>query len=268
MSLNHPIETNITGQGNHFCVALAASAMIHIGLIGIFGFHSAKVAEPFGVGLQTGLVPVLLVGSPESNLNAPAEVVFQMIKPVSVVKEKQPSTTHEPIIHNRVKQVAQTKPESVPQSQKSITANPSSTNSIQPLSLPKLAQVAHTEPLISQSLSSKLPYGQGFGKRTLHGDPRLSQYVRQIQAKLAQSLTYPYRAKKAGIEGIVILGLEIDRWGRLSSIKLDESCQHCSELLAKAAIKTATRAAPFSPPPSDTQGNLYIEVPIAFRLTN
>lgn len=90
-----------------------------------------------------------------------------------------------------------------------------------------------------------------------------SPYVRSIQLRISQAISYPYEALQKRWEGTVKLKLRILRDGTLADADVLESSGH--DIFDKDAINTARIVAPFPPFPLDmTQEDLVVTVPIIY----
>ncbi len=90
-------------------------------------------------------------------------------------------------------------------------------------------------------------------------------YVRSIQMRISQSITYPYEAIQNNWEGTVKLRLRILSDGSLADCDLLESSGH--DVFDRDAQNTAKVVAPFSAfPESVRQNDVVITVPIVYNL--
>jgi protein TonB len=87
--------------------------------------------------------------------------------------------------------------------------------------------------------------------------------VDRLRERLASSLVYPRSARKRGIEGTVVVRLELDRTG--DSLELQVLRSSGSEILDRAALNLIGRILPFD---HGLDHPLSVEVPIAYRLVN
>lgn len=91
----------------------------------------------------------------------------------------------------------------------------------------------------------------------------LSPYVRAIQLRISQAISYPYEALQKNWEGTVKLKMRILKDGTLADVDILESSGH--DVFDKDAINTARIVAPFPPfPPDMTQEDLVVTVPIVY----
>jgi len=96
------------------------------------------------------------------------------------------------------------------------------------------------------------------------GDP-LQRYVVVIQRRILEHLDYPANARQAGFQGTVKLSLHLSHVGELLGASVLSPSQYkVFDDSALAAAKEITAYPPF--PPSLEQDDLWIEVPIVYRL--
>jgi len=92
----------------------------------------------------------------------------------------------------------------------------------------------------------------------------LLPYVRSIQLRISQAISFPYEALQKNWEGTVKLRLRILKDGSLADCDLLESSGH--DVFDKDAINTAKIVAPFSPFSADMQQeDLVVTVPIVYN---
>ena len=102
----------------------------------------------------------------------------------------------------------------------------------------------------------------GRGSGTFRND-----YFEALHARVISARDYPRRARLDGVEGTVVLGIQIDRNGQIQSSQVRESSG--SRALDRHAARIAKRAAPFGPVPSHFQeADLRFELPVQFSLTD
>jgi len=100
------------------------------------------------------------------------------------------------------------------------------------------------------------------------GIPReMTDYVRNIQQKISQSIVYPGEARQYGWEGTVKVGMLILNDGTLAFVLVKESSGH--DIFDEVALSTTKRLAPFQafPPETDLQ-ELNVTIPIVYSLRN
>jgi len=112
----------------------------------------------------------------------------------------------------------------------------------------------------SKSKSKALPHYLGIPKE-------MEEYVRTIQEKMSQTMSYPPEAKQFGWEGTVKLGMLILNDGTLAFALVKESSGY--DIFDEYALNTAKNSAPYSGFPSDTDlQELSVTIPIVYRLKN
>ncbi len=95
-------------------------------------------------------------------------------------------------------------------------------------------------------------------------DTALLPYVRDIQLRISQAISYPYEAIQKNWEGTVKLRLRILRDGSLADCDLLESSGH--DIFDRDALNTAKMVAPFSPFPEQMhRKDLVVTVPIVYN---
>ncbi|MBF0491065.1 MAG: TonB family protein [Candidatus Omnitrophica bacterium] len=95
-------------------------------------------------------------------------------------------------------------------------------------------------------------------------DPAVLSYMRYIQLRISQAITYPYKALQQNWEGTVKLRLRILRNGTLADCDLLQSSGH--DVFDSDAINTTKVAAPFTAFPSEMkQDDLVVTVPIVYN---
>ena len=92
-----------------------------------------------------------------------------------------------------------------------------------------------------------------------------NEYLSAARKEIVRNIEYPRRAVKDNIEGLVMVRIQIDRNGALSSFEVAQSAH---ELLDEAAEKAVKKAAPFSKAADTLEGNNFdMLIPIVFKLT-
>jgi len=124
------------------------------------------------------------------------------------------------------------------------------------------------ESLASSGVQASRPAG---GQEVTSLDPgsgaEPNPYFEALYARVLRARDYPRRARLDGVEGTVVLGIEIDRQGRIQSSRVRESSG--SRSLDRHAARIAKRAAPFGPvPPHFQEADLTFELPVQFTLTD
>lgn len=92
-----------------------------------------------------------------------------------------------------------------------------------------------------------------------------SKYIEPIGGinNISQTVEYPEYAKKAGIQGVVILGVCVNKFGKIVSINVRHSPD---KILSDASIKAVMKSS-FSPTVMNGINlSEYISIPILFRL--
>ncbi|MBI3601822.1 MAG: TonB family protein [Candidatus Omnitrophica bacterium] len=92
----------------------------------------------------------------------------------------------------------------------------------------------------------------------------VSLYVRSIQLRISQAVSYPYEALQKNWQGAVKLRLRILKDGTLADADVLESSGH--DVFDKDALNTAKTAAPFAPFPKEMKGeDIVVTVPIVYN---
>jgi len=90
------------------------------------------------------------------------------------------------------------------------------------------------------------------------------EYSGIVQERILGKLVYPYKAKEAGFEGLVKLGLHISYVGDLLDAQVKESSGY--KTLDDSALKTAKAVEIYPPfPPSLEIKDIWIDVPIMYK---
>jgi protein TonB len=103
-------------------------------------------------------------------------------------------------------------------------------------------------------------YFQGEGK----GRGDLGSYLGSARMRIEKAKRYPREARRKGLEGKVVLSFQINRKGEAGEIKLIQSSGYSE--LDEEGIATIRRASPFPSPLLIEKENLFLEVPIHFKL--
>jgi len=93
---------------------------------------------------------------------------------------------------------------------------------------------------------------------------RIDAYLARLQALIRKRLHYPARARRRGLEGEVLLDLEIAPDGTIQAVQVHRGSGH--RALDRAAVRTLRAIANAGPPPGERTGPLALQVPIRFRL--
>lgn len=92
-----------------------------------------------------------------------------------------------------------------------------------------------------------------------------NQYLGQVRKQVLRNIDYPRRAQKEGIEGLVVLRVNLDRSGNVAG---SDVAQTADDLLDAAALNAVKKAAPYPKPPEQLEGEQFqILVPVVFKLT-
>jgi TonB family protein len=92
-----------------------------------------------------------------------------------------------------------------------------------------------------------------------------NQYLGQVRKQVLRNIDYPRRAQKEGVEGLVVLRLNLDRNGNVAS---SDVAQSAHDLLDAAAVNAVKKAAPYPKPPEQLEGEQFqILVPVVFKFT-
>ena len=93
----------------------------------------------------------------------------------------------------------------------------------------------------------------------------IERYSSLISKAIGLNKQYPEIAQMQRLQGTVILDLEINSNGLISSVRIKRSSRH--EILDKEALEMINNASPFPVPPKSVQGkNFNVLVPISFKL--
>lgn len=92
-------------------------------------------------------------------------------------------------------------------------------------------------------------------------------YLRLLRAAVEQHRRYPRAARRAHIEGRVVVRMSVDRWGRLTAATVRQSSG--AVILDEAALEAVRSAAAFPAAPADVMGNSFtLDLPMDFRLAS
>jgi len=90
-------------------------------------------------------------------------------------------------------------------------------------------------------------------------------YARLIQQQVLKNLTYPPQAKESGFEGKANLSMRLSYLGELMDVAVKSSSGY--KILDDNAVAVARGITYYPPfPPTITQKELWIEIPIDYRL--
>jgi len=92
-----------------------------------------------------------------------------------------------------------------------------------------------------------------------------NDYLAQVRRQVNKHIEYPRRAIKEGLEGLVVLRVQLDRLGNPLSIELAQSAHDILDKAAQSAVKDAL---PFPAASERLEGSQFqFLVPIVFKLT-
>lgn len=92
-----------------------------------------------------------------------------------------------------------------------------------------------------------------------------NQYVSDVRNRVVRNIEYPRRAAKEGIEGLVMLRIQVSPSGGLVAADIAQSADDALDAEALRAVK---KAAPFPKASSAlADGNFELVVPVVFKLT-
>jgi len=95
-------------------------------------------------------------------------------------------------------------------------------------------------------------------------DP-IASYSQLVQRRVLEKLNYPIKAKEAGFQGTVKLGLRISYSGKLIEAVVKQSSGY--KVLDEQAVSVAKKIEPFPPFPSTIdKEELWVDVPILYKL--
>ena len=127
-----------------------------------------------------------------------------------------------------------------------------------PPAAPKAADPAVKQPAAKPDVSSCASGGPACRQAGL------TPYVRSVQVKISQAITYPYEALQKSWQGTVKLKLRILRDGSLSEATVMDPSGH--DIFDQDALNTAKIVAPFAAFPSDMSGeDLVVTVPVVYN---
>lgn len=91
----------------------------------------------------------------------------------------------------------------------------------------------------------------------------ISNYVKAVQMRISQAVSFPLQAKEKGWQGTVTLSLDLLSDGSLNDVKVKNSSGH--DIFDKDAVNTTKILAPFDPFPPDIQlEQLTVNIPIVY----
>ncbi|MFA5157442.1 MAG: TonB family protein [Candidatus Omnitrophota bacterium] len=93
----------------------------------------------------------------------------------------------------------------------------------------------------------------------------MKSYVRIIQKRILDNISYPVSAKEAGFQGTVKLSLHLSYLGQLIDATVKQSSGY--KILDDNAVTTSRQLISYPPfPPSIDKKDLWIDIPILYRL--
>lgn len=105
----------------------------------------------------------------------------------------------------------------------------------------------------------------GGGGTEIRSDWKKS-YRRRVYSRIASAKRYPYSARRAGMEGKVVVRFTISREGELISVSVVQPCEY--SLLNSDALEWVRRAAPFPPfPPEAEESSMSFTYSLRYELT-
>ncbi len=92
----------------------------------------------------------------------------------------------------------------------------------------------------------------------------LAEYIEIIREAIDKNKEYPFYAKQAGLEGTVIIRVEILSNGKINNAAVISSSKHKS--LDKAALKAVLTAGSFKAPEHFGLNQLTLDIPITYKI--
>jgi len=217
-------------QRNYFGVALVGSLILHISLTALFHFTALNAKQP--IPLQTEPITLSLYEEPKKD-ESPTPQPKKIEKKQKIVQKQQ--IPRQPTIEPK-----QISPDPIK------TATHTQT--------PQIASEAQQKQIIPKS--SALPD---------QNSDEVKKYLSQIRKILQKNLEYPHFARKAGLEGVVIVNFCIKADGSLSNHSLKIIKSSGSSALDKQALETVQISAPFTVTP---KGEMEVSIPVSFALNS
>ncbi|MFP2961324.1 energy transducer TonB, partial [Myxococcus sp. 1LA] len=90
------------------------------------------------------------------------------------------------------------------------------------------------------------------------------RYFEEMFRDRFNDVPYPDQARRAGIEGQLVLRISVGVQGQLVSMRVLGHCPH--PVLCEAAQEAVRHAAPFPPPPPVLGGRVTVELPFNYHL--
>lgn len=245
-----------------FAVVLCGTVLT----VGLDAFHQAVAVPSLPKGLFQQKVVVALAEKPKPKPQDIKDPVIEHTVDESDVKiEAKP----EPVIEPKPKPVLEVKPKPEPPPPiKKPKAKPVPKPKTAPKTVPKPEPVVEPQapaPEIRGQAEEGVSGGMG-GTGSHHSES--SDAARQsalalIVDTIDANKSYPRRARQNGIEGIVMLRVTIDSYGRILTV--DVKKKHASVLLNRAAFKAANKLIGMR---LEGIGPLEVDVPVVFELEN
>lgn len=93
----------------------------------------------------------------------------------------------------------------------------------------------------------------------------VAEYANIVQGRILENIAYPDEAKKAGFQGTIVLGLRLSYTGQLLDAQIKKSSGY--NALDDYTISAVNNIASYPPfPPSVDQDEVFVEIPITYRL--
>ena len=172
----------------------------------------------------------------------PEPVAAAKAKPAEPVAAARIEPQPKPHIENK----PESKPVPVPAPVRSVAADS-----------PKSAPEAAPAPTVAQQ--------QAREEREKKQRALYNEYLNQVRKLVNKNTEYPRRAIKEGLEGLVVVRVQLDHLGNLVNLELVQSAH---EILDRAAQNAVKSAQPFPAAGDQLEGSdLQFLVPIVFKLT-
>lgn len=233
-----------------YIIAFILSGVVHIAVLSVFPNNGSKIETE----IESKIFDVDLLWerpsrNPEpSTVNSPAPT----------------SKVHKKIKTNRISNTGDTKKSSTNISTTSNTQNP---DNIQANPTDHLATGDNRDILQSSGVDKDLPTGETRLQGALDKTNNISSnnndksyILEEIYRRLSRSAkkSYPYKAKRLGIEGKVVVSFRVSQNGKAESIRIKKPSGE--EILDSTAVKIVENGSPYP------VINEEIDVPIIFSL--
>lgn len=93
---------------------------------------------------------------------------------------------------------------------------------------------------------------------------KLAEYLVLIKSKIENKKEYPIYAKELGLQGTVIIRVDILADGKIDNLMIVKSSGHKS--LDKAAVAAVKASGPFNPPLDFGLSNITLDIPIIYKI--